>query len=188
MHDLEGKTFGQYLILHQLAQGGMSQVYLAHDGQFDQKVALKLVHRINSEDYLRFRQEVQAMTTLHHKHILPILNAGEYGDWYYLAAPYIEDGTLADRLASGPLSLSEAAEMLEQLTAALHYAHEQGIIHRDIKPSNVLLLNGHHVYLADFGLAKSVSDKRSLTISSTIIGTPEYLAPELAEEQASPRS
>src|SRR5690349_16819130 len=172
MQELEGKMIGEYLILYRLAQGGMSQVYLAHDGQSDQRVALKLVHRINSEDYARFRQEVQAMSTLHHQHILPVLGAGEDGDWYYLATPYIEDGTLADRIAWGPLSLSEAEALLEQLTAALTYAHEQGIIHRDIKPSNVLLLNGHHAYLADFGLAKKVGDKRGLTISSTIIGTP----------------
>jgi len=131
---------------------------------------------------------VQTMFSLHHKHILPVLDYGEYESWYYLVTPYISYGTLDDRLALGALSLKEAGEILEQLAGALQFTHEQGIVHRDIKPSNVLLRDGEHVYLADFGLAKKVGEDKSFTLTGIMMGTPDYMAPELAEEPASPRS
>ncbi|HZR40496.1 MAG TPA: serine/threonine-protein kinase [Ktedonobacteraceae bacterium] len=188
MEDLQGSIIDHYHILGLLARGGMSQVYLAHDLQSDQLVAIKLVPSSQSDDYARFRHEVQTLAALQHDHILPVIDYGEYREWYYLSTPYVAHGTLSDRLALGPLSVKEAGEVLEQLTAALQFAHEQGIIHRDIKPSNVLLLDGHHVYLADFGLAKDVGSDPCFTLSGMMIGTPEYMAPELAQERASQRS
>jgi len=188
MQNLEDITIDHYYIERQLAHGGMSEIYLAHDIVSGQKVAVKIVHRSNSEYYERFRYEAALMSTLKHKHILSMLAHGEYESWYYLVTPYIAYGTLNKRLAEGVLSVKEAAEILEQLSDALHFAHEQGIIHRDIKPSNVLLDEGKHVYLADFGLAKRAGENKGFTVTGIMMGTPEYIAPELAEEPASASS
>jgi serine/threonine protein kinase len=99
--------------------------------------------------------------------------------------PYIVHGTLGERLARGPLTLQEAGMILEQIASALQFAHDHGIIHRDIKPSNILLDENDHVYLADFGLAKLVEKCSDITQTDCLIGTPEYMAPELVDEPAS---
>lgn len=151
MQELENITIGQYYIEHQLARGGMAEIYLARDLASNQAVAIKMVHCSNTEYYERFRREAEVMSSLQHDHILPALDHGEYESWYYLVTPYIAYGTLSERLADGALSVQEAGDILEQLTDALQFAHELGIIHRDLKPSNVLLRDGKYVYLADFG-------------------------------------
>lgn len=188
MQELEDITIDHYHIERQLAHGGMSEIYLAHDIISGQKVAIKTVHRSNSEYYERFRYEAALMSALKHRNILSALNHGEYESWYYLATPYIAYGTLSERLAGGALSVKEAADILEQLSDALHFAHQQGIIHRDIKPSNILLDEGKHVYLADFGLAQKIGENKGFTVTGIMMGTPEYIAPELAEEPASTSS
>lgn len=188
MQQLEHKTFGHYRLQNRLAKGGMAEVYLARDIETEQIVAVKLAHTASGDYYERFRREVRVLATLSHKHILPVLGYGEHELWYYLVSPYIEYGTLRDRLAHGPLSLKDAHQIFAQLAEALQYAHDQGIVHRDIKPSNVLMQDGTHVYLADFGLVKEEGVDNNLTLSGYLIGTPEYMAPELAEENASQRS
>jgi serine/threonine protein kinase len=189
MLELEGIIIDHYHIKCLLTQGGMSEIYLAQDLTTEKRiVAIKVVHNSNYEYYERFRHEVQTMSSLQHQYILPVLDYGEYESWYYLITPYISYGTLNDRLALGAFSLEEAGKILEQLADALQFAHEQGIIHRDIKPSNVLLRDGEYVYLADFGLAKRVGDAQSFTLTGMMMGTPDYMAPELTDEPASPRS
>src|SRR5689334_21180240 len=156
MQQFEQNMLGHYQLQRRLAQGGMAEIYLALDLETNQMVAVKLVHTSASDYCERFRREVKVLATLSHKHILPVLDHGEYESWCYLITPYIEYGTLSDRIKQGALSLSEADQVLDQLTQALQYAHDQGIIHRDIKPSNVLMRDGTYVYLADFGLVKQV--------------------------------
>src|SRR5437868_3792458 len=102
--------------------------------------------------------------------------------------PYIERGTLRERLAKGPLTQEEAGSILEQITSALQFAHDHGILHRDIKPSNILLKDERNIYLADFGLAKDITEASTITQTGCLIGTPEYMAPELAEEPATTSS
>ena len=165
----------------------MSEVYLAQDRKTTREVAIKLVHA-NDIYCARFRREVQIMSVLQHKHILPVLDYGEYEAWLYLVTPYIAQGTLDTCLAAGPLSCEEANEILQQLADALQFAHEHGIIHRDIKPSNVLLAEGRHVYLADFGLVKSEGEQGSLTQSGFLVGTPAYIAPEMVDGPATTAS
>src|SRR5690348_1147523 len=114
MQELEVSTIDHYHIQRRLARGGMSEIYLANDLQSGQQVAIKLVHSSHRDDYARFCQEVQIMSTLRHKHILPVLGYGKCGDWYYLATPYIEYGTLNDRLAVRLLSPQEVGELHEQ--------------------------------------------------------------------------
>src|SRR5437588_8582902 len=102
--------------------------------------------------------------------------------------PYIGHGTLRDLLINDPLTLEETGALLEQVTEALQFAHNQGIIHRDIKPSNILMRDDHYVYLADFGLAKTLEGGSTITQTGNLLGTPEYMAPELADGPATTSS
>ncbi|MFL5660718.1 MAG: protein kinase domain-containing protein, partial [Ktedonobacteraceae bacterium] len=164
--------------------GGMSDVYLGYDERLQRKVAIKVVGSSHADYIERFHREAQAISTLEHAHILPAYDYGEQGPWHYIVMPYIEHGTLRDRLLQGPLSLEETGMILEQIAGALQFAHDQGIIHRDIKPSNILLRDNHYAYLADFGLAKSLEEGSTITQTGNLLGTPEYMAPELAEGPA----
>ncbi len=185
MEELEGTIVGHYLLKRRLARGGMSQVYLACDQRSEQEVAIKIVERENSEYAFRFQREIKALSSLSHEHILPTLDYGEQGPWLYMVMPYIEHGTLRDLIhTKGRLTPEEAGKILVQVCAALQFAHDHGIIHRDIKPSNILLQDGEHAYLSDFGLVKEVDDGSDLTQTGCLIGTPEYMAPELAEQSA----
>jgi serine/threonine protein kinase len=190
MQELIGIKIGPYQIQSHLASGGMANVYLARnvENEAEPLVAIKLVHSSIKDYSERFRRESKELYALHHDHILPALAYGEYNSWCYLVTPYIEGGTLTSRLAQGSLSLQEATKIFSQLASALHYIHEQGIIHRDIKSSNILMRDENYAYLADFGLAKHPDFDDSLTLSGYLIGTPEYMAPELAETGASPSS
>ena len=105
-----------------------------------------------------------------------------------MTMPYIEQGSLRDRLAQGILPLQEAETILTQLVDAVQYAHDHRILHRDIKPSNILLRDGKHVYLADFGLVKHMEETSDLTQTNCLLGTPEYMAPELTERPATANS
>ena len=188
MQDLEEKRLAHYTIERRLARGGMSQVYLAFDEQAQRNVAIKVVHCSEDDYFARFQREVKTLSSLSHEHILPIIESGVYGSWHYCVMPYIERGTLRERLAKGPLTQEEAGSILEQIASALQFAHDHGILHRDIKPSNILLKDESHIYLADFGLAKDIKENSTITQSGCLIGTPEYMAPELAEEPATTSS
>ena len=127
------------------------------------------------------------MSCLSHEHILPILDYGEYGIYHYLVMPYCKKGTLLNRISKEILTEEDAGKILSQITSALQVAHDRGIIHRDIKPSNILFANDidFHVYLADFGLAKAISAGSDITQTGFLIGTPEYMAPELIDKPES---
>lgn len=185
----EGQTLGRYHLQRCIGRGGMAVVYLAHDQQLQREVAVKIVHGGQAEDLARFRREAEMLATLTHEHILPIYDSGQQGPWHYLIAPHISHGTLADRLQTrGPLTPQEAGVFLAQVASALQYAHDRGILHRDIKPSNILLRDDSYVYLADFGIACMLEGESGLTQSGVCIGTPEYMAPEQYEQQASRES
>src|SRR2546421_9689331 len=188
MLEFEGTTLGHYQLQRRLARGGMSEIYLAYDESMQRTVAIKVVHRGDHDYKKRFQREVKALATLTHEHILPILDYGEQGSWSYFVMPYIEGGTLRQRLARGPLSQEEAGMILEQVASALQHAHERGIMHRDIKPANILLHKEKRAYLADFGLAKELGQRSDITQTGELIGTPEYIAPELTQGPGSASS
>src|SRR5438105_3175864 len=189
MQDLEEKRLAHYTIQRRLARGGMSQVYLAFDEHTQHNVAIKVVHCSEDDYFVRFQREVKTLSTLSHEHILPIIESGVHGSWHYCVMPYIERGTLRERLAKGPLTREEAGSILEQIASALQFAHDHGILHRDIKPSNILLKDERLIYLADFGLAKNIQEtSTTITQAGCLIGTPEYMAPELTEEPATTSS
>jgi serine/threonine protein kinase len=177
----------RYRLLQRLRQGGMSEVFLAFDEQTQQHVAIKLVTSDTPEYSKRLQREVNILRKLSHPHILPVLDGGIMDSFHYLVMPYMERGNLRERLIQGPLTLQEAGNMLAQLTNALQYAHDRGIVHRDIKPSNVLLDtdDADYVYLADFGLAREIEGGSDLTQTGCLIGTPQYMAPELADRPES---
>jgi serine/threonine protein kinase len=206
MPGLEGMTLGRYRLVRRLGKGGMSEVYLSYDRREGRQVAVKVVSGVHAEYLERFRREAEAILNLRHRHILPAYEYGEQEPWYYLAMYYASYGTLSKRLSAsavdrrtgrigrgnkrqgGPLRLEEAAVLLEQIASALQYAHDSGIIHRDIKPSNILLRNPRYAYLADFGLAKALEGAQGLTQTGSLLGTPEYMAPELSLGPASTSS
>ncbi len=189
MVGIEGLTLGRYELRRRIAQGGMAEVYLAYDRRVRRQVAIKVLYGRDEAFVRRFEREALAVGALTHSHILPLYDFGEQSPWYYLVMPYIEGGTLRDYLNQhSPLTLAEAASILEQIASALHYAHEQGVVHRDVKPSNILLRQDGYAYLVDFGLAKAFSGAVSLTGDGAMVGTPEYMAPEQSNGESDYRS
>ena len=181
-------TIAHYQLQRLLARGGMSHIYLAHDTETQRIVAMKLVHKDAGDYCTRFQREAKTTANLHHDHILPSFDYGEEDSWCYMVMPYIGGGTLKQRLEQSPIPLKEAEKLFTQLADAVQFAHEHGILHRDIKPSNILLRDGEHVYLTDFGLVRNVEEESSITGTGYVIGTPEYMAPEQVERSATPGS
>lgn len=184
---LLGRTLaGRYELLAVLGRGGMATVYRARQPALDRFVAVKVIApSFASEPNFveRFRREARTVARLHHPHILTIHDFGDDAGLLYLVTELIEGGTLRDYLR-GPLPIPSALAILEQVGAALDYAHQQGIVHRDVKPGNIFLRGGdrQQAVLADFGIAKVVADTAgpALTQSGVGMGTPEYIAPEQA--------
>jgi serine/threonine-protein kinase len=146
-------------------------------------VALKVLFPppgAETELRLRFEREARTAARLRHPGIVPVLDTGQADGYAYLAMPFIEGQTLAERLTELlPLGLDEAtaADIAWQVADALDYAHRQGIVHRDVKPSNILLTSGGRAMLADFGVAQALDDP-ALTRTGHAVGTPAYMAPE----------
>ncbi len=184
---------GDYELIERIGQGGMAEVYYArHLTDPSQEVALKVIRAPLAEDQVmrrRFLREVRALSRLSHPHILSLLAWGEEEDKLYLVLPWVRDGTLSHLLQTrgGSLPVEEALPLFGQLCAAVQHAHEHGIIHRDIKPQNVLVHQGTHIFLTDFGIAQSCQDSR-LTLTGVGMGSVHYMAPEQALGQATIQS
>ncbi|HKF39238.1 MAG TPA: serine/threonine-protein kinase [Ktedonobacteraceae bacterium] len=182
---LEGKILDRYTLRRLVGRGGMANVYEAQDLQSHQNVAVKVFKREDEELLRRFIREARLMASLHHEHLLPILDSGQSqldGDTrYYIVMPFLDGGTLRARIRRSPLSLAEACYALRAIAGALDYIHSQGIIHRDIKASNVLLDAHGECYLTDFGIARVTGDVTQLTSTGDVLGTVDYVAPELYE-------
>jgi serine/threonine protein kinase len=182
---LEGKVLDRYELRRLVGKGGMANVYEAQDLQSRRKVAVKVFKREDEDLLRRFIREARVMASLHHDHLVPIIDSGERqldGDArYYIVMPFLEGGTLRARIHRSPLSLIETCHILQAVASALDYIHSQGIVHRDIKASNVLLDAGGECYLADFGIARVTGDVTQLTSTGDVLGTVDYVAPELFE-------
>ncbi|GEM_PF-805190 len=193
MAQLEGTRLGDYELIERIGGGGMAEVYRARQLRaFNREVALKVIRPGFSEQEefrARFLREAQVISRLSHPHILPLIDFGEQDTILYLVMQLVREGNLRDllRAQQGPLPLAQAISLFTQLCSAVQYAHSQGIIHRDIKPQNVLLQQGTHVLLADFGIARA-SNEQGMTATGAGIGTAEYMAPEQALGRADARS
>jgi eukaryotic-like serine/threonine-protein kinase len=185
MPELEGITLGRYELRRLIGKGGMANVYEAFDTQRGQTLALKIFKREDEELLRRFLREAQLMSSLQGHHLVPIYDSGtlelDTVLLYYIAMPYLEGGTLRMRIRRGPLALDEACRALGEIAEALDYIHSLGVIHRDIKASNVLIGSDGGCYLTDFGIARITADLTHLTTTGNVLGTVDYVAPELFE-------
>jgi serine/threonine protein kinase len=187
--------FGNYDLVRRIDVGGMGEVYLAHQrSAFGRDVAIKiirsdLVHDLTAR--ARFLREAEVSAHLKHEHILPLFEFGEDQGRLFLVTPYIEGGTLARHLKSGPLTLAEVYLLFVPLVQAVAYIHRRGVIHRDLKPTNILLdeQDGqYYVRLIDFGIASVQGSTASppLTTAGNELGTIAYMAPERLSGVAAP--
>ena len=182
MAGLTGQRIGRYEILEQIGRGGMAAVYRALDQDNDRFVAVKVVAPHLSEDpnfEQRFRLEAQVLRDLRHPNIMPVEDYGELDGYAYLVMPFLKVGTLTDRLLEGPVSPSYGAFLVQQISEALQYLHDEGVVHRDVKPSNILLDEQGNALLSDFGLARLQESHASLT-GAMMVGTPAFIPPEQA--------
>jgi serine/threonine-protein kinase len=180
-----GTRIGPYRLIKHLQQGGMSTVYLGCHILTKAFVAIKVVdsYSVDLNMWYREREITQA---LEHEHIVPCLDAGQYGRYHYLVMPYLRGGTLEDMLNGSKLPLKEVSIILEQLTSALAYIHTLGLLHRDIKPANILFDQDNNLYLTDFGIVSWLGEKPGH--DSHMMGTPHYVAPEIFDGHMDVRS
>jgi len=181
---LQDALADRYRIERELGRGGTATVYLADDTRHHRKVAIKvfrpdLAQSIGPERFLR---EIEIAAQLQHPHIVPLLDSGSSNGFLYYVMPYVAGESLRERLArAGELPIRDAVRILSEAADALSFAHRHGVIHRDIKPGNILLAE-RHALVADFGVAKALSEgtigQSALTTAGVALGTPAYMAPE----------
>lgn len=189
LNDLINKELGRYRVEMLIGRGGMAAVYRAFDTRLHRHVALKVLYPqylADADIVERFRREAITAAQLDHPHIAPIFDVGEADGLSYLAMKLLPGPSLAEVLQHEQrLSPDRAVALAYEIAAALDEAHGCGIIHRDIKPGNVLFDERGRAILTDFGIAKSL-DAPSLTESSVIVGTPDYIAPEQIDPRLAP--
>ncbi len=185
------RAFGEYELLEELGRGGMGVVYRAWQPRLERSVALKLLLAgpfASPEFSERFRREALMAARLHHPGIAAIHEAGEQDGQAYYTMELVEGRTLAALIRDGLPPPREAAALLEKTARAVAHAHAQGVLHRDLKPSNILIAADGQPKVADFGLARVVQNADAaadgLTLSTALLGSPPYMAPEQAEGHA----
>ena len=190
-HDLRpGDRFGPYLLQDVLGEGGMGIVFRAVLEPTGEVVALKILRRELTHDEVyrrRFEHEARAAGEVRHPRLVPVLRAGDVEGRSCLAVGFVEGRTLEQRVAAGPMPLDEVVRVADQVAEGLDALHDAGLVHRDVKPSNIML-SGDGAKLTDFGLAKGRA-YTVLTRPGQVMGTLDYIAPELIRgEAASPAS
>jgi tetratricopeptide (TPR) repeat protein/predicted Ser/Thr protein kinase len=176
----------RYRVEGVLGEGGMGTVYKAWDKELERMVALKLVRSDLTRDpgaAQRFKQELLLASKISHRNILRIHDLGDApGGTKFISMAYIEGEDLHSLLQrEGKLPLARAVNIARQLCEALEAAHAEGVVHRDLKPQNILVNKSDHIFVSDFGLAKSLESDLSMTRTGQFLGTPRYMSPEQAE-------
>jgi len=179
----EQLRIGQYILERRIGQGGMAEVWTAHHVHLENRVAVKFLHpeyNAQSELQERFLNEGKRQAKLQHPNIVPAVDFFQVEGRSFLVMQYIEGTNLEARLEdqNSPLNFPEIHGISKQVLSALDYAHSLGIIHRDIKPSNILIDKSGRVLLMDFGIAKALTEDRSVTLTNSFMGTPDYMSPE----------
>jgi serine/threonine protein kinase len=175
---------GGYRLEDAIGAGGMGIVFRASRVEDGREVALKVLKIGLASDLLfqhRFRQEARAAAEVREPHLVPIIEASEADGRHYLAVDYVAGGSLTDRIAGqGPLGAAELVRLVSEIAAGMDALHAAGIVHRDIKPQNILFATDGTAMLTDFGLAKGRA-YTVLTQAGQVMGTLDYLAPELLQ-------
>jgi eukaryotic-like serine/threonine-protein kinase len=199
-----GTRLGPYEVQSAIGAGGMGEVFRATDTRLKREVAIKVLPRALASEpgrLARFQREAEVLASLNHPHIAAIYGLEELDGLKALVLELVEGPTLADRIASGPLSVDEALAIARQIADALDAAHEKGIVHRDLKPANVKLTSDGQVKVLDFGLAKAMEAEPggdvpagasmsptmtspAMTQVGVILGTAAYMSPEQARGRA----
>ena len=189
-----GSRLGSYEILEPLGQGGMGAVYRARDSRLRRDVALKVVHpHLLDTDHLeRFRREARVLAALGHPNVASVYELGDVDGTTFIVMELVPGETLAGRIATGRLAVSEVLRIALQVAAALEAVHDRGIIHRDLKPANIKLTSEGVVKVLDFGLAKETpdADHSGTAVTATVVtregviaGTAAYMSPEQTRGQ-----
>jgi len=215
---LSGAKLGPYEIVSALGAGGMGEVYRAKDTRLDRTVAVKILPEHlaqNTEAKQRFEREARSISSLNHPNICALYDVGKQDDTSYLVMEFVQGETLETRLLKGPVPLKQALEYGIQICDALEKAHRAGIVHRDLKPGNIMLTPAG-AKLLDFGLAKPVASivgkqvaaqagehtpssptinvtaltatPQALTQQGSIVGTFQFMAPEVLQAQRPTRA
>lgn len=177
------KISDRYLIVRSIGEGGMANVYLAHDTILDRDVAIKILRGdlSNDEKFVRrFQREALAASSLSHPNIVEMYDVGEDNGIYYIVMEYVEGKTVKQLVKKrGSLTLSEALDIMLQLTDGISHAHDSYIIHRDLKPQNILIQDDGQIKITDFGIAMALNSTQ-LTQTNSVMGSVHYLPPEQA--------
>jgi len=184
-------TLGRFQCVDRLGVGAMGEVWRARDADLGRWIALKILKNTDEEELARFKREAQVAARLSHPNIAATYMVGEADGRHYIAMQLIEGRTLRAMKKPDP---RDAARWVRDAALAVDYAHQTGIVHRDLKPENIMVERGtversnggavERVFVMDFGLARSVHDKSTLTATGVILGTPAYMPPEQARGDA----
>ena len=177
------KINDRYEIIRSIGEGGMANVYLGHDIILDRNVAIKVLRGdlSNDEKFVRrFQREALSASSLAHSNIVEMYDVGEDDGTYYIVMEYVEGKTLKQLLKKrGSLTLSEAIDIMVQLTDGMAHAHDSYIIHRDLKPQNIMIKDDGQIKITDFGIAMALNATQ-LTQTNSVMGSVHYLPPEQA--------
>ncbi|MHC4777501.1 MAG: serine/threonine protein kinase [Planctomycetota bacterium] len=185
---LVGTALEKYEILQKIGEGSIGTIYLGRDTASDEQVAIKFLTReISSKPHIlaRFKREIQTAIKMRHPNIVRGYSAGVWeGVIYYYVMEYVDGPTFQELISRQKVVEARAIKIAAQITSALQYIHEFGMVHRDLKPENIMINSEGLAKLADLGLAKDTNDISGLTLVGTIIGTPLYMSPEQAKGAA----
>lgn len=169
-----------YQIKAHVGSGGMAVVFRAVQESLQRPVALKVLKETESKEWTeRFLNEGRILASLDHRNIITVHDIGIYEGHIYISMEYLQGGDLKERIETG-MEPKEALEILATIGDALETAHKKGVIHRDVKPGNILFRQDGTPVMADYGIAKDFERETDVTVDGTVVGTPDYLAPEQA--------
>ena len=181
LEDRTARGVRGYELKEEIGAGAYGEIFRAVQPAISREVAIKVIRRRFADDprfIRRFEAEAQTIARLEHPHIVPLYDYWREPEGAFLVMRLLRGGNLTEALTAGPWPPERAQRLLDQLAAALHAAHRQGIVHRDIKPANILFDEVGYAYLSDFGIAKDLEGDAQLTLESGLLDTPDYLSPE----------